>query len=96
MNLTGPFGAFVAFFATKLLGSLLDNGIVTIDIQIDKLKLALQDKQWKQAAALAYQKASSRVYSEKEKIEIRKQYLDALNKYVTYGNGMSDSQNTKR
>lgn len=67
---------------------MLDKGIIQLDIQIDKLKEALKDPQWRDAAEKAYKKASAKVYTEEEKDAIRKQYLDALSKYATYGNGV--------
>ena len=90
MSISGPLGAFVAFFAKRILGDMIDRGLIVVDIQIDKLKQALKDKQWKEAALKAYNHASARVYSEAEKDAIRKEYLDALSKYATYGDGLPD------
>lgn len=64
-----------------------------MDIAIDKLKQALQEKEWKAAAEKAYGKAIAKVYTEKEKDEIRTEYLAALSKYVGFG-GMPNNKNT--
>lgn len=93
IGLTGPFGAFVAFFATRVLGDMLDRGIIKIDISIDKLKQALKEKDWKDAAEKAYGKAIAKVYTEKEKDEIRTEYLAALSKYVGFGS-LPDNKNS--
>jgi len=91
MNVSGPVGALIAIVAKYFLGSMLDRGLIVIDIQIDKLKEALKDPQWREAASKAYAQAQARVYTEEEKNVIRKQYLDAIRKYATYGNGVSDN-----
>ena len=90
MGLTGPLGAFVSFFATRLLGSMLDKGMILVDIKMDHLKEAMKDPKWRKEALKYYEMAGQRLYSEDEKNEIRKQYLAALAAYATYGNGMSD------
>ncbi len=75
---------------------MLDNGLILVDIQIDKLGQALKDPQWRQAAGKAYAHASKRVYTEEEKNAIRKQYLDALARYATYGNGVPDKDSKRK
>lgn len=96
LGLTGPLGALFSIFSKYILGELLDRGLVVIDIKIDKLQEALKDSQWRDAALKAYEKATAKVYTEGEKDAIRKEYLDALSAYATYGNGMLDNKNTKR
>jgi hypothetical protein len=90
-SITGPFGAFVALIAAHFLGDLLDKGIINLDITIDKLKDALKDAQWREAALKAHDHATAKALTEEEKIAIRKEYKDALAKYATYGNGVPDS-----
>jgi len=84
MGLAGFPAMVVGFVASYILGSLLDLGIVSIDIQIDKLKQALKDPQWRAAAVQAYRKASAQAYSEEEKSAIRKEYLAALDAYISF------------
>lgn len=95
-GLSGIPATLFAFVATRILGVMLDRGIIVLDIQIDRIKEALKDPQWRAAAEKAYMNATARVYTEEEKIAIRKQYLDALAKYATYGNGLPDNKNSKR
>lgn len=92
-GVTGPFGAFVSFFVTRILGDLLKREIIIIDIKIDKWKEALKDPEWKEAAKIAYDSAMAKVYTQEEKLKIRKQYEKALSDYATFGNGMPDNQN---
>lgn len=94
LGLTGPLGALVAFFASWFLGTLLDEGLIVLDIQIDKWKEAMKDPKWRDAALKAYNKASSKVLTEKEKDEVRQQYIDALGDYAAFGNGMPDDQHS--
>lgn len=92
MGIPGGFlGAIVGKFSAWVLGEFLDRGIVVVDIQIDKLKEALKDKQWQAAALKAYETASARVYTEAEKNAIREQYKKALAAYATFGNGVRDN-----
>lgn len=93
---TGPLGAFLAFFITRILGDMADRGLIKLDIAIDRVKEALKDPQWREAALKAYNKASDKVYTEEEKDEIRKEYMAALSAYATYGNGVPDNKHTKR
>lgn len=91
IGLTGPVGAIVGFIATKILESVLDKGILKIDLTIDSIKVAMQEEQYKKLAEAAYGKATARVYTEVEKDAIRKQYLDALRDFARFGNGLSDN-----
>lgn len=90
----GPLGAFLGFILSIILGKMLDNGLIVLDIQIDKVKEAMKDPQWRAAAEKAYKTAVARVYTEEEKNVIRKQYLEALARYATYGNGLPDNKNS--
>lgn len=93
MGVSGPLGAFISFIASNVLGSMLDNGIIKLDITIDRIKEAMKDPMWRVEAQNAYKNATKKVYAEWEKEAIRKEYLDALSKYATYGNGLPDDQN---
>lgn len=83
MGITG-FPAWILTVVTAaIIGSLLDRGIILIDIQLDKINEAMKDKRWREQATKIYGKAVARVYTEKEKDEIRKAYLSALGDYAT-------------
>ena len=92
MGVSGFFGGFLSFIAVRVLGSMIDKGLIVVDIKIDKLKEALKDPEWRDAAKKAYDLASARVYTEAEKDEIRKQYQKALAAYATYGDGLQDGK----
>jgi hypothetical protein len=85
-------GKIVAF----ALGDMADRGIIIIDLTIDKLKQALKEPQWREAAQKAYENAAARVYTEDEKNAIRQQYMDALRNFAVFGNGVRDDKNPKR
>lgn len=88
MNVSGPFGALISFIARRFLGSLLDKGIIVLDISLDKIDQAKKDPKWRDAAHKAYANAIRPNLTPEEKDAIRKEYLDALDKYATFGNGM--------
>lgn len=72
---------------------MLDNGIIELDITIDRMKEALKDPNWREGARKVYKEASSKALTEAEKDVIRKEYIKVLSAYATYGNGMPDNQN---
>ena len=84
---TGCLGDVVGHFAGKFIGFLADQGILVIDLGADAIKVAFERREYREAAIAAYKKARARVYTEEEKRAIRKQYLDAIRKYVSVGNG---------
>ncbi len=63
----------------------LDYGILKIDLSIASLKVALEDRDFKEAARKAYDHAIARVYTEAEKIAIRKEYLDVIRDFGSVG-----------
>ncbi len=85
------FGPIAAFFVAIVLGAGVDLAILAIDISIDRLKEAMKEEKWKDAAAKAYANASKKVYTEEEKNAIRKEYLDALGDYAGFGDGVPNS-----
>lgn len=92
IGVTGPFGALLAFVLSVFIKRGMDEGLVLIDIQIDKVKEKIKETDWINAATAAYKKASTKKkLTEEEKDAIRKEYLAALERYATYGNGMRDN-----
>lgn len=89
-GIAGPLADFIAFFGTRFLGSLLDRGILVIDLTLDSIKLALKEDQYRKLAEVAYKKAIAKVYTEGEKDEVRKQYLDALRDFARVGRVRDD------
>ena len=83
-GLTGFVGKIVGFVAAWILGDMVDLGILKIDLTIDKLKQALKEVQWRDAALKAYNKATAKVYTDEEKQAIRDEYLKALDNYIGF------------
>lgn len=96
IGLTGPLGAFVAFIAAWILGDIADRGIIVLDLSIDSIRQALSESQWRDEAKKAYDHAVARVYTEAEKNAIRQEYLDALSKFASYGDGLRNDQPPER
>lgn len=71
----------VAYIAKAFLGFLVERGIYVIDLGTDAIKVGLQKPEFKEKIEKLYKKATARVYSEAEKNEIRKAYLDTLRKF---------------
>ena len=83
LGVTGVPAALLAFIAVSVLGSLLDKGIVEIDVKLDKIREAMKDPKWRAEATNLWGKSLAKVYTEKEKDEIRKDYLRALGEYAS-------------
>lgn len=83
LGVKGILASALAFIAVSVLGSLLDKGIVEIDVKLDKIREAMKDPKWRAEATKLYGKALAKVYTEKEKDEIRKDYLRALGEYAS-------------
>lgn len=82
-GITGFPAWVLTIIALSVVGNMLDRGIILIDIRHDKIKEAMKDKRWRDKATKIYGKAIARVYTEKEKDEIRKTYLDTLGDYAS-------------
>ena len=83
LGVRGAAATALMFVAALIVGSMLDKAIIKIDIEMDKIREAMKDKRWRAEATKLYGKAVSRVYTEKEKNEIRKAYLAALGEYAS-------------
>ena len=85
--------AVLGLVARTILGAMADRGIVKLDIGLDALEQARKDPKWRAGAEKLWKKTTAGVYTEKEKDEIRKQYLDALGDFVEFGDGLRDNKN---
>lgn len=85
MGIVGPLASIIEFFGAWFIGDLADRGILLVDLTLDSIKIAMSEKQWKDAAKKAYDKATAKVYTEDEKQKIREQYLDALRGFARVG-----------
>lgn len=85
MGITGFVNKTITFFASWFLGSLLEKGIIKIDITLNAVEMSRLQKDFEQVALEEYWRAHARVYDESEKEAIRLQYLDTLAKFVHSG-----------
>lgn len=93
LGITGWFAGPIGWIVSIILGSLLDKGILLIDLTISSIKVALQEDEFKELAKKAYDHASARVYTEKEKAAIREEYLAALRSFGSVGDGLRNDGN---
>ncbi len=85
---TGILGNVWEYFGSRFLGFLVQRGILVIDLGASAIKIGLEEKDYKAAIEKAYKNAIARVYTEEEKVAIRKQYLDALRPFASVGDGL--------
>lgn len=93
VSVSGPWGLFLIAVGCRILGSMLDKGIIELDITLDHIKQAAKDPQWRDQVAKIYAKTILKVYTESEKDEIRKQYMEVLKHYATFSNNPILSDN---
>lgn len=87
-GITGVLSQFLSPLVAWVIGDMIDKGIYVIDLTLNAVKTGMQMEQFKELAEAAYQRASARVYTEEEKVEIRKQYLDVIRDFARFGNGL--------
>lgn len=90
IGVTGFWAGPLGWIASIILGSILDRGILAIDLSVSSIRVALEDNQYRALAKQAYAHATARVYTEAEKGAIRKQYLDVIAKFGAVGDGVPD------
>ena len=78
----GPLNAFLTFVLCRILGAMLDQGIIKLDLTLDSLSQALKDKRWQKDARLLWDEATQGGLSEEEKQLIREKYLAVLGDFV--------------
>jgi hypothetical protein len=83
-GLTGFWGKILGAIAAYFIGEMVDAKILLIDLTVDRIKQALKDINWRDAALKAYNKASAKVYTEEEKESIRAEYLKILDSYIAF------------
>lgn len=77
----------LAYFSERFLGSLVDWGIVVIDLTVASVRVALEREEYRELAMKAYKNATARVYTEEEKRAIREEYLRVIRRFGRVGNG---------
>jgi hypothetical protein len=73
-----------------VLGNLIERGILVIDLTIVSIKVAMELDTYRPAAIKAYKRAKARLYTDEEKKEIRRLYLDVMRDFARVGNGMRE------
>jgi hypothetical protein len=86
--LGGPLGMVLTVFAEWFLGMLINEGVLAVDFGLISANVAIELDEYKAFAKEAYEKSTKKVYSEEEKHKIRDEYLDALRKFASIGNGL--------
>lgn len=84
---TGSFGGIVLGFLLRgVVGIFLEKGILVIDLSLISIDEGRKLKEFKAEAEAAYARATAKVYDEKQKEKIRKEYLEIIAKFGTVGN----------
>lgn len=81
-GIVGPWADVLSFFVRKILGVLLDEGVYAIDLTIDSIKAALSIEEFRAIAIKEYAKARRKDLTDAEKKQIRKEYLDTLDRFT--------------
>jgi hypothetical protein len=84
----GFFGSILAYFGEKYLNFMVTRGILHIDLGKYAIDVGLEQHEYRKLIMEAYKRATEKVYTEEEKVAIRKQYLDAIRKFVRVGDGV--------
>lgn len=69
-----------------VMGLLIESGIWTIDLTWDAIREGRKLAEFEKLASEAYAKATAKIYTEREKDEIRKQYLEIISGIGNVGN----------
>lgn len=85
-GIVGALSDFLGYFLRAILGGLMEEGTFLIDIKIDAYKEGQKLKEFEKKAGELYAKAMAKKYTEDEKNEIRKQYLEVISRIGAVGN----------
>jgi hypothetical protein len=85
IGVTGPLASYLSGPLEWILGSFLDKGIIQIDIKLNSIKTEAEMKSYLEAAEKVQAVAIAKVYTEAEKDEIRRQYLDTIRNFASFG-----------
>lgn len=81
-GITGFFADVIGGAIRAVLGVLIDEGIYQIDVTLDSIKAAMSIDEFKTKAKIEYDKAHRKDLTDAEKAQIRKDYLDTLDKFT--------------
>lgn len=86
-GIIGPWADIVGYLIRKGVGLLMDLGIYTIDITFDSWKAARQIEEFRKIAIVEYAKARRKGLTDAEKKQIRREYLDTLDRFTRLSDG---------
>jgi hypothetical protein len=81
-GIVGVWADLLSWPIRSLLGALIDQGIYAIDLTLDSIKAAMSIPEFRKAALIEYKKAKRKDLTENEKAQIRKEYLDTLDRFT--------------
>lgn len=81
-GIVGPLADFISFFLRRVIGVLIDEGIYLIDITLDSIKAGMAIDEFREMALKEYAKAKRKDLTDEEKAQIRREYLDTLDKFT--------------
>lgn len=81
-GITGFWADILGFFIRKVVGFLIDVGIYHIDVTLDSIKAAISIEEFRKTALNEYAKARKKGLTDAEKAQIRREYLDTLDKFT--------------
>lgn len=81
-GIVGPWADFLGYPVRAVIGVLIDEGIYVIDVTLDSIKAAMSIDEFKVRAKAEYDKAKRKDLTDAEKAQIRKEYLDTLDRFT--------------
>lgn len=81
-GITGAWADFLGYFVRSFMGAIVASTVFGIDLAMDSIKEGMKIPEFKKEATKAYELATRRVYNEEEKVAIRNQYFEILDKFT--------------
>lgn len=81
-GIVGPWAEFLGWPIRAVLGVFIDEAIYTIDVTVDSIKAAMSIDEFRETAIKEYVKARRKGLTDAEKAQIRKEYLDTLDRFT--------------
>lgn len=84
-GVAGPWAEFLSWPIRAVIGIFIDQGIYRIDVTLDSVKAAMSIEEFRPTAIAEYKRAKRKALTDAEKAQIRKDYLDTLDKFTRLG-----------
>ena len=84
-GISGAWAEFLGWPIRAVIGVLIDEGIYHIDVTLDSVKAAMSIEEFRPKALDQYKRAKRKALTDAEKAQIRKDYLDTLDKFTRLG-----------